>query len=114
MQNLRLQTFENAVADVPGDGIIRAMMGSAVSTNILERILSSNEDLSSEVARFFLGMSLTQPDLDRIAVLSEKANEGELNSEENDELRLYVLLADFLTIMHSRAEDALRAKSPAA
>ena len=103
-----------ALAGAQEASIIVSMATPTLSPNILERVLSSNENLSADVARYFLSMSLTQADLDRIAVLSEKANEGELSTDESDELRLYVLLADFLTIMHSRAEEALRAKSPAA
>ncbi len=90
------------------------MSVSGMSATILKKLLSSEEELPVEAARYFLKLSLSQADLDRISVLSEKANEGELDSEEKDELHLYVLLADFLTIMHLRAEDSLRAKSPAA
>ena len=81
------------------------------SRNIFDRLLKSKEAMPPEVARYFLDISLTPFDLDRIAVLSEKANEGELNSQEDEELHLYVLLLDFLTIVHSRARVSLREQS---
>ncbi len=92
----------------------RGMPGTSISMSILERLLKSREDLSPEVARYFLDLSFSQADLDRMTVLSEKANEGELSRAETEELQLYVLLSDFLTIMQSRARVSLRAKSPAA
>jgi hypothetical protein len=71
-------------------------------------------NLQPEVAGFFLGLSLTEADNDRIAELSEKANEGTLNSEEREELGLYVLLTDFIAIMQSKARVSLKNRSPAA
>jgi len=82
--------------------------------SILERLLKSRDELVPEVAQYFLDLSFSQTDLDRMAILSEKANEGELSRAETEELQLYVLLSDLLTIMQSRARASLRAKSPAA
>jgi len=90
------------------------MAATSTSMSILERLLKSLDELPPEVARYFLDLSFSQADLDRMTELSEKANEGELNRAETEELQLYVLLSDFLTIMHSRARVSLRAKSPAA
>ena len=89
------------------------MVGNA-PYGILRRLFHSDEELTPEVARYFLGLSLTESDHERIGVLSEKANEGELSPDERDELALYVLLIDFLSVMHARAQTALSAKSPAA
>jgi len=89
------------------------MVGAAPQLGILERLLGpQSEPLSRDVARFFLGVTFTDVELRRIAELSEKANEGELSAEERDELLSYVLLKDFLTILHSHAREALH--SPAA
>jgi len=66
------------------------------------------------VAGFFLDLSLTEADNERIAELSEKANEGELTPDERDQLGLYVLLADFIAIMQSKARASLKNRSPAA
>lgn len=75
---------------------------------ILTRIIGPRDrDLSPEVARFFLGLSFTDEDQQRIADLSEKANEGELSAAEHEELNTYVILGDFLTIVQSRARQSL-------
>ena len=70
--------------------------------------------LPPEVARFFLELSFSEPDRKRMAMLSEKANEGELSPDEHDDLSMYVVLNDFLTIMQSRARMSLKKQSPAA
>jgi hypothetical protein len=43
-----------------------------------------------------------------MAMLSEKANEGELTATETDELGTYVLVNDLLSIVRSRASASLR------
>jgi hypothetical protein len=91
------------------------MVAALSNSGILQRTLASaGEELSPEVARFFLGLSIADPDMKRIEELSEKANEGELSPAERDDLASYIFLNDFLAIMHSRARLALRQKSPAA
>ena len=70
--------------------------------------------MSPEVARYFLDLSLPRVDQRRIRELSEKANEGELVGEEQNELEMYILLSDFLAIVQSKARLALKKKSPAA
>jgi hypothetical protein len=64
-------------------------------------MLGSERNLSPEVARFFLGLSFTENDYERIKSLSEKANEGELTPQEHEMLSTYVLLGDLLTIVQS-------------
>src|SRR4029079_4257249 len=94
-------------------GRMARMVGNAPYA-ILQRLFHCDEELTPEVASYFLGVSLSEADHERIGVLSEKANEGELSPDERDELALYVLLIDFLSIIHSRARTTLSAKSPAA
>lgn len=84
------------------------MVSAAPSHTILQRMIEPlNRELPVEVARFFLDLSFTQADESRIAELSEKANEGDLTGAENEELATYVLLGDFLTIMHSTARRSM-------
>ena len=91
------------------------MTQTAFDNGILRRLLGSDEqNLQPEVARFFLGLSLTETDNERIAELSEKANEGALTNDERDGLGMYVLLADLIAIMKSRARASLKHQSPAA
>ena len=91
------------------------MTAAAFDNGILRRMLGpENRNLHPDVAGFFLDLSLTEDDHERIAALSEKANEGLLTSDERDELGFYVMLADFITIMQSKARTSLKNRSPAA
>lgn len=86
-----------------------------IDPDILRRMLSpEGRVLSPEVARFFLNLSLSDTDRDRIAALSEKANDGDLTPDEHDQLAMYVLLTDFLAIVQSSARESLAKQSPAA
>ena len=94
---------------------IPSMIGSASADSILQRMIGGRSaHLTPEVARFFLELSFPEPDRKRMAILSEKANEGELSPDEHDELSMYVVLNDFLAIMQSRARMSLKKQSPAA
>ncbi|HET6252158.1 MAG TPA: hypothetical protein VFE47_31015 [Tepidisphaeraceae bacterium] len=94
---------------------IGVMDSATFDSGILRRMLGPDEaPLPPEVASFFLKISLDANDSDRIARLSEKANEGELTSEEADQLSYYIMLADFIAIMHSKARVSLKDKNPAA
>ena len=84
------------------------MVSAAPPNTILQRMIDPNGRLlTAEVAQFFLDLSLTDADHQRIAELSEKANDGELSPSENEELATYVLLSDFLSIMHSTARRSI-------
>ena len=88
------------------------MVSAPAAHGVLERLLNPNDlSLSPEVAKFFLRVDFTGPELRRIAELSEKANEGDLSPEEHDELFVYVLLKDLLTILHSHARNAMKGQS---
>jgi hypothetical protein len=90
------------------------MTGKNYDRSILQRIFDTKgRKFPPEVAGFILELSLTNADHERIAFLSDKANEGVLTPAEHDELATYVLLGDFLTIMQSRAKAAMN-QSPAA
>ena len=89
------------------------MVSAAAQHGVVERVFGTmGEELPKDVANYFLSVRLTDADHQRIAELSEKANEGDLSSEERAELRAYVLLNDFLTIMQSRAKRTLGKTSP--
>jgi hypothetical protein len=84
-------------------------------SSVIKRMLGPGESpLPTEVAQYFLGLRLSEWDHDRIAELSEKANEGRLSPPEHDELATYVLMNDFLTIMQSRARVSVKDQAPAA
>jgi hypothetical protein len=91
------------------------MVATSPIEQILQRIIEADgRQLPPDVARFFLNLSLTQLDQDRIGFLSEKANEGELTPEERDELAAYVLVGDFLSLIQIRARTAIKKPYPAA
>jgi hypothetical protein len=88
---------------------------TAFDNGIIRRIFGSDDEkLSPEVARFFLGLSLTDADNERIAELSEKSNAGTLSTDERDEPGMYMLAGDLVAIMQSRARLSLKNHSPAA
>jgi hypothetical protein len=89
-------------------------MGAATSEeSVLKRLFGPpNADLPLEVARYFAGLSFTDYDRQRMCLLSEKANEGDLMPDERDELATYVLLNDFLAIVQSRALRTLKSRGP--
>jgi hypothetical protein len=88
---------------------------SVLDNGILRRMIGTGSvSLHPEVAGFFLSLSLTDADNERISALSEKANDGVLTADERDELGLYVVLADFIAIMQSKARASLLNQSPAA
>ena len=91
------------------------MVASATQAGILQKVIGpSDRELPAEVARFFLDLSFTDADRDRMATLSEKANEGQLSPAEHEELAFYVIFSDFLLIMQSRARASLKPNSPVA
>jgi hypothetical protein len=90
------------------------MAAETKSGSLLQRMLATGTgELPAEVAGFFLGLSFPAADQERISELSEKANEGDLEPQERDELALYVLVGDFLAIMQSRARASLSKRTPA-
>jgi hypothetical protein len=102
------------MAAFPDECYNQGMVAALSNAGILQRMLTSvGDELSPDVARFFLGLSIAEPDIQRIEALSEKANEGELSASERDELSTYVFLNDFLGIMQSRARLAIKKQSPA-
>lgn len=91
------------------------MVAPGTVSDILQRIAGPpGKPLPPEVARFFLDITFTDAEQQRIAELSEKANEGELSPEERDELDTFLLLNDFLIIMQSKAKASVKHQSPAA
>jgi hypothetical protein len=60
-----------------------------------------------EAARFLLELGLSAADQKRMMDLSAKASAGTLSDTEGQEIDTYLLAADLLTILHSRARMAL-------
>lgn len=94
--------------------MIESMTGADTDLSVLHRLLDSDEPLSPDVAKFFLSLKLSEKDVEQIRELSEKANEGELSTEERNQLTTYVVLNDLLAIMQSRARTSIGQRTPAA
>jgi hypothetical protein len=65
-------------------------------------------DLSPVVAHEFLRWHLSDADGERVRDLSEKANAGTLNAEEENELDFYLNVARALEFLKSKARLSLR------
>jgi hypothetical protein len=82
------------------------------ATNFLDRVLDPlAECLNSEAARRIVNLSIDAEIQARVAVLAERANEGELTAEERSEYLSYVEAADFLSIFKLKAKRHLETGS---
>jgi hypothetical protein len=80
-----------------------------IESAIWGRLLGpGNKTLSREAARAILKIDFPQSDKDRMHELAEKAREGKLTREEQDEIDSYGRIGSFLSIMKSKARVALR------
>jgi hypothetical protein len=68
--------------------------------------------MSPTTARKLLELSFSRPQQERVALLSEKAQEGTLAPPEQDELDEYIRVADLLAILQSRARRTLKDADP--
>jgi hypothetical protein len=69
--------------------------------------------LSQEVARYILTLDFPQSDIERMQELAEKAREGTLTLEEHVELDNYERVGHVLSLMKSKARQALKKARPA-
>jgi len=65
-------------------------------------------DLSLAAARAFLKFQFPESDHERAAVLSQKAREGTLTAEEQEEIEDYDRVAHLLGLLHSKARKSLK------
>jgi hypothetical protein len=76
-----------------------------IFTRLLE---GENKALTPEVARYLLEVDFSQEDRDRMRVLSEKARAGTLTRAERDEINSYEVVGHLVSILQSRARQALK------
>jgi uncharacterized protein YnzC (UPF0291/DUF896 family) len=65
-------------------------------------------ELSPEAARYLLALRFPQPDIDRMHELAEKARASTLTLEEHIELDNYERVGHVLSLMKSKARQALK------
>jgi hypothetical protein len=68
----------------------------------------ANGDLSLAAARAFLKFQFPPSDLERAALLSQKAREGTLTAAEQDEIKDYDRVGCLLAALHSKARKTLK------
>lgn len=82
---------------------------------LLDRVFRpSAGTFPEELARHILDIKFPADDHDRYEMLSSKAQEGTLSSDEQAELDDYLNLNDFLIILKTKAEASLQKEKPAA
>ncbi len=74
---------------------------------IWSRLLGNDKPMSPTVANFFLKVKFPEEDHQRVAVLNQLANDGLLSSEEREELEEYIRVDAIVSIMKSKARQAL-------
>ncbi|HMO85062.1 MAG TPA: hypothetical protein PKC18_09110 [Lacipirellulaceae bacterium] len=79
------------------------------SALILARIVDAQAPALSEAgAREMLALDFPADDRRRMNALAAKAQDGELNADEQQECRAYEQLGHLLSLLHSKARLALR------
>jgi hypothetical protein len=76
-----------------------------------QRVIEFQGELSPTAARGLLKFGFSERDHARMAELSAKAQAGTLTSEEQTELDTYEQIGCLLSILHSKARQALNKKS---
>ena len=76
--------------------------------DILHRLLEpENGNLSPEAARYLLSIDFPEADRERMDILADKSQAGEMLADERDELEEYVRIGHMLALIHSRARKSL-------
>lgn len=83
------------------------------SVGILENVIDPERaDLSQELATYLLSLGFTPADQARYSELADKASEGTLSAEEQQQLDEFLLVNDFLAIVKAKARKSLQKQSP--
>lgn len=78
-------------------------------TAILERIVFPHgNELSEQIARYFLDLSFSSEDRERMQELADKAKAGTLTPAEEHSIENYERVGTFLSILKSQARRVLR------
>ena len=81
----------------------------AVSTELFERIVDvENGDLTPQLARYVLSLSMPKTIQRRYLKLSDKAQSGTLSKREETELDEYLTANAFLMVLQSKARVSLK------
>jgi hypothetical protein len=90
-------------------------MPGDLEADIFSRVIDpSNPLLTADAAKGLLALGYTDADHSRMAELASKSNAGQLTQDERREFEGYVFVGDLLSILKSKARQALHQRSPAA
>jgi hypothetical protein len=82
---------------------------AAAHADVLRKVFDlGGHGLSRSLAEDILSLDFPQRDADRVAELSEKANDGTLTEGEEAELEAYINVGDLLAFWQSKARQALQ------
>ncbi len=83
-------------------------MVRSIESSILGRVIQPDKgDLPPDLAKYVLTLDFPETDHQRIAELSEKAQQGTLSAQEQAELDGFLHVNDFLMIIQSKARLSL-------
>jgi hypothetical protein len=78
-------------------------------TAILARMIAPQEaGFSEEFARYVLDLDFASEDRDRMAILAEKARQGDLSPKEQELIERYERLGHFLSLLKSKARRSIQ------
>lgn len=84
----------------------------ATATNYLDRLLDPvTETFSPEVARAIINLRADCELEEHINILRQKANEGTLSAEEDEEYKDFVEAVDVISIIQAKARQSLARNS---
>jgi len=101
MEETKHHSTENTLQDAHPTGATEAALWGRL-------IDPASADLSTEAARYILGLQFPQSDIDRMQELAEKARAGALTLEEHIEMDSYERVGQVLSLMKSKARKSLK------
>jgi hypothetical protein len=85
------------------------MVATVTDVEIFSRVFEPAEfNMSGEAAKEILKLDFARQDSARMNALAEKARQGNLSASEDSELESYIRVGHFLSIMQSKARQALK------
>jgi hypothetical protein len=91
-----------------------AGMNEAVLNQIVESIVKADDpSFSVELSQHFLTIEFGDDVKERVNLLSEKAREGTLTVDEDEELKFFVVVSHFVGAWKAKARNSLRQRNEA-
>ncbi|HZL34825.1 MAG TPA: hypothetical protein VFC78_05910 [Tepidisphaeraceae bacterium] len=90
------------------DAIVTSMATGFDSTTLFRRVIEPETGtLAPDLARYLMSLDFKAEDHARFEVLSEKAQDGALSTQEREELEGFLHVDSLLTVMRLKAERSL-------